>query len=496
MANPTVLTTGFLAIGTAYQAGVLTELAGNGYARQPITLTYDPVAGAINALQGVTFGPATGTLAAGSFFAVFDSLAGGNLLLAWGTTTAAQSAGTSLTVQASAITGSFTAGLLAALPVSLAAQRAIGTIGAASPVTLNAGVALTISTAYAMTVTGSVYVPSTQPAINFRNLIDGGDFTINPWQRNIPGLASGGVISTAVANTVTYFADRFFAVGGASSAILMANVANTTVAGFNAALQWGRQSSNANTAVINLGQVLETADTIRMQGLPVTFSFWAAAGANLSAAGNAINVSVVSGTGSNQSAASAVAGTWTGQTTVASGTAVLTTTMQRFQFIGTVPAGCTQLAVLINYTPVGTAGANDNASFMGFQLEPGLGASPFEHRDIQVELEICQRYALVIPEPASGVYVASGNVSATNTENFIYTLPVQMRIAPTVTTSVGTFKSNSSTAGVVAATGLTGNAVHTTTVIGLNATGTATAGQAAQLQGGGGTGWIQASADF
>ena len=26
---------------------------------------------------------------------------------------------------------------------------------------------------------------------NFRNLIDGGDFSINPFQRNIPGLVSG-----------------------------------------------------------------------------------------------------------------------------------------------------------------------------------------------------------------------------------------------------------------------------------------------------------------
>ena len=34
------------------------------------------------------------------------------------------------------------------------------------------------------------------PFANFRNLIDGGDFSINPFQRNVPGIASGGVIST------------------------------------------------------------------------------------------------------------------------------------------------------------------------------------------------------------------------------------------------------------------------------------------------------------
>src|SRR6516165_1026371 len=47
------------------------------------------------------------------------------------------------------------------------------------------------------------------PNANFRNLIDGGDFTINPWQRNVPGLASAGAIAAAITNTATYFADRW-----------------------------------------------------------------------------------------------------------------------------------------------------------------------------------------------------------------------------------------------------------------------------------------------
>src|SRR5882762_5613170 len=44
-----------------------------------------------------------------------------------------------------------------------------------------------------------------------RNIIDGGDFTTNPWQR--------GTNFTAIAGALTYTADRFFAVGGASSSI-------------------------------------------------------------------------------------------------------------------------------------------------------------------------------------------------------------------------------------------------------------------------------------
>ena len=80
--------------------------------------------------------------------------------------------------------------------------------------------------------------------------------------------------------------------------------------------------------------------------------------------------------------------------------------------------------------------------------------------------------------PAANVIVGTGSVSASNVELFYLALPVQMRTAPTVTVTVGTFKVNSATGGVVAATGLTGNATHTVNAIGLTATGTGTAGQA------------------
>ena len=143
------------------------------------------------------------------------------------------------------------------------------------------------------------------PFANFRNLIDGGDFSINPLQRNVPGIASGGVISTAIAATPTYFADRFFAAGGASSAILMAAVADTSIVGFNQSLKISRQSGNANTAIISVGQVIETFDALRCQGQTVTLSFWAKAGANYS--GGALTVQIVAGSGTNQSAASLLA---------------------------------------------------------------------------------------------------------------------------------------------------------------------------------------------
>jgi hypothetical protein len=318
----------------------------------------------------------------------------------------------------------------------------------------------------------------------FRNLIDGGDFTVNPFQR--------GTSFTGITSTVTYTADRFFAVGGASSSISVSQQANTSIPGFSQALQFGRANANTNTANIYLGQVLETADSIRAQGQTVTFSFWAAAGALFSGAN--LSVQVVSGTGTNQSSANLVAGSWTGASNVINTTQAITSSMTRYQFTGVVPAGCTQLGVLVGYTPVGTAGATDWVQFEGFQLEIDLQASQFEHRDAQVELEICQRYSWYTPEPAAGVVVGSGMNTSSSAQIFYMATPVQLRIAPTVTVSAGTFKTNQS--GTATSTTITAGTTHVPNAISINGSSTGTAGQASLLIGGGGSGWILASADF
>jgi len=328
---------------------------------------------------------------------------------------------------------------------------------------------------------------ASQPFANFRNILDGTDMTINPAQRGTSQAAD-------IAATTTYGPDRFAFKGGASSAINWSINADTTVAGFSKSLKFQRKSANADTAAINLCQALESIDSIRMQGRTVTFSFWARSGANYS--GGALTVQVESGTGTDQSAANLIGGTWSGQTHVVNTTQAITGTMTRYQFTGTVPAGCTQLGIIIQWTPVGTAGADDSVILNGFQLEDGQGASPYEHRDIEVELALCQRYFYQLNEPASGNIVAAGHVVSTNVELWSMGLPVTMRTAPTVTVTVGSFKSNSSTGGIVAATALAASGTHTTTQIGLTATGTGTAGQGATLQGGGGAGSIAVSADL
>jgi len=57
-------------------------------------------------------------------------------------------------------------------------------------------------------------------------------------------------------------------------------------------------------------------------------------------------------------------------------------------------------------------------------------------------LAIAQRYFFNIPEPAASVIVGAGMVAGATSEIIFIPLPVQMRAAPTVTVSAGSFKFN------------------------------------------------------
>ena len=342
------------------------------------------------------------------------------------------------------------------------------------------------------TIAGSVANPNVP-----RNLIEGGDFTTNPWIR--------GTSFTAIANTNTYTADRWSAVGGASSSISVSQQAIASGYGlsFGQALQFGRANANADTTAIKLLHVVETNDSIRAAGTNLCLSFYAKAGANFSAANGQLTATVYGGTGSNQSAANMLAGTWTGQTTLYSGPVYISNTAWGPRFVINnngagiaVPANVTQLGVVLSYVPVGTAGANDWVQFAGLQLETGLFASPFECLDQAMVTEVSQRFAVQINEPAAGVVVGAGMNTGANAQLIFIPLPTPMLKAPTVT--VGTtgpaWKAN--LAGVATAATLSAGTTHTAYAISLTGNAACTQGQACMLQGGGGTGTILVSCDF
>jgi hypothetical protein len=323
-----------------------------------------------------------------------------------------------------------------------------------------------------------------------RNVLDGGDMNVNPWQRTTS--------ITGIANTVTYTADRWFAYSaGSGGSVSVSQVADTTVLGFSNNLKLQRALNNTNTSAISLGQVLETLDCVRLQGQKVTLSFYAKNGANYS--GGALTVAVNhSTTAGNDTAAHLVAAStnWQSVPTIINTTQALGTTKTRYQFTGTVPNNATQLGVLFTWTPTGTAGADDSVSFDGLQLEAGSGATPFEHRDIELELALCQRYYVRFVE-VNGAMFATGVPTGANTQAYSIYLPTPMRAAPTVTWTVGGFKTNTDGAGNATITTPAAGAAHSLTVITLTSANTLTAAaHSIGLFGTGTTGFIDASSDL
>lgn len=372
-----------------------------------------------------------------------------------------------------------------------------------------ADVPLTPGNALPVTVSmATIQVAGSQPVL-FKNAAIGGDFSTNPWQR--------GTTFATIADTLTYTADRFFAVGAVGSSITVSRQQNLSVPGTDQALRVQRAAANTSVAPIRVGQVLTSQSSRRLQGRWVCLSFKARSGANFSAVGGAVSVVIGSGTGDDQSAANFVAGSWTGfqslpvqdasyGTRDVFGTSggnpsgitagpiltpnsvvTINSAMRSYQVVALVPANSTQLGFTISYTPAGTAGANDWFELMDVQLEMTSAAAPFasvfERRHPAIELALCQRFFWRLNEPATAAaVVANGMVSATNAQTVAIPAPVTMRIAPTVTAVAGSFRFN--IAGTLTAVaGFAGGAAATQSPTCINVVGTvaATAGQATQL---------------
>lgn len=348
---------------------------------------------------------------------------------------------------------------------------------------------------------------------SLRNAVIGGDFGTNPWARTTG--------FTALTNTLTYTADRFWARGGASSSIAVSRETTTPPPGFAAVARVGRVAANADTTAIKFGQVLKSADSTRFQGQPFVLSFYARAGATYSAASAALGVAVGTGTGSDESALSYATSTWTGFTSVqlynqagaAGSTATLTTSFQRFAFSGVIPTTATQIGFNTSMTPVGTAGATDYFEITGIQLEVmpqgGVQPTPFEWRPASLELALCQHYYFKTTE-VSGAKMYGGQVNSTTVASILVPFPVPMRSITTTSitdtaATAGTFTltavGGAATNSLAASSGLA-IAAGTGTLNSINVTATLTqaalsaAGQTTFLIGAGTTGSIAVSAEL
>jgi hypothetical protein len=202
---------------------------------------------------------------------------------------------------------------------------------------------------------------------------------------------------------------------------------STNLPNIQYAIRVQRNSGTSNTLATNISYNLETVDSIPYAGKTITFSFYARAGANFSAAN--LSLALRSGTGTDQLISSG----YTGSVNLNLVGATLTTSWQRFTRTATVPTNATQIGWILGFTPVGTAGANDWFEITGVQLEAGPVATPFKRNanSIQGELAACQRYYQRIIGTAAYTNFGLGYASGTTTAQIFYNLPVQMRVVPT-----------------------------------------------------------------
>lgn len=358
------------------------------------------------------------------------------------------------------------------------------------------------------------------------NALVGGDATTN--------LFVHGTTGSSVTTSLTYGGPNNFAYwSGTSTAMTVSR--DTTAAdlpptNYQAAFKMARTSGQTGVVPLCMAQEVETANSYQFQGQVAELDFHATAGANFSAANDALTAYIVTGTGSDEglskmafafNAGGGGSSTWAGQATTVADVATISTNSTRFAAVGVIPSTATEIAVVLCYTPVGTAGTNDYVALSGVQLTRNaalstiaalttatdcstINCSAFERRLQANETELQERYAYGIAEPAAGVGVGvTGVLSSTTTCDLSLPLPVTMRAAPTVTftgtaLSTATWRiqdSTTSTLGTPFLAQLTTNPVE---ALNLRATLTtaSTAGWACQLQGAAGGGNIIVSSEL
>jgi hypothetical protein len=287
-------------------------------------------------------------------------------------------------------------------------------VGGAGDVTLNGTQTLSNKTLTSL---------NTGQLAGFRNSIINGKMDIS--QRN-------GSTAMALTTTATYFNDRWCCVASTTPSGTLVTGRTTIVGalgtsqlgdGFANCLYFQRQSGSY-AGFARAIQVLETTESLSLAGRTVTLSFWAAI--NSGWLGGNITASVVTGTGTDQSSSQFLAGTASGQATAGTTTITPTATLTRYSVQATIPAGATQVAVILqNAGWSGSGTSSDIIALTGVQLEVGAVATPFEHRPYGTELALCQRYCEV-----SKTAILRNQFNTGFTYQW-FTFAVQKRVIPT-----------------------------------------------------------------
>jgi len=257
-------------------------------------------------------------------------------------------------------------------------------------------------------------------------------------------VAQRGTSFTGITSTIAYRMDRWQVGFGAAGSNYSITQSTDAPDNFKYSMKWQRTASNAVTNSIWFSQAFESINSKVVAGKTCTLSYYAKKGADYSASSSDIQVRIISGTGTDQSATSAITAGWTGYATPLSTTQVITTGWVRYTHTVTFASNVNQISVNLASNSAGTAGADDSLYITGVQLEVGDTATPFEHRSYGDELARCQRYLKLGGAGVYGIYNSAANIEIS------IPLNPNMRAAPTLsmakTTVTISNKTNSNTA--------------------------------------------------
>ena len=260
-----------------------------------------------------------------------------------------------------------------------------------------------------VTTVKSTNIVNSQPLTN-RNFLINSSYQI----------AQRGTSSSTIND---YVVDRWRTFGGPSG-FTISRIDDATYATSGKALRMHRTNGNSQTNNHGFGQGIETLNSLRLAGQSVILSFKAKRGANFSGASNQINCSINAGEGTDENPF----GMTNTNSSSQSFTLLETDTSHTLTF--DIPSDKTQVTVLFNYTPTGTAGTNDWFEIADCQLEMGTEATPFEYVSHGDELARCYRYCYVISDGAIGMGAQKASDQIIGHIQF----PATMRATPTATT--------------------------------------------------------------
>lgn len=266
--------------------------------------------------------------------------------------------------------------------------------------------------------------------------------------KNIAGRAGGFEVaqrgtSIAVAASVTvYTLDGWYLTSGATQASTVAQITGITDGSVNA-VKVTRNSAQTGTTVMRFAMPLDTDELAKLRNKSVMLSFTVKAGANWSPASGTLNYTLYTGTGA---VGKRNATGYTTEATPVTGSINLVASGVAQVVIGAISAvisaATTQAEIQFNWTPVGTAGADDSVTFDDVQLEivPNgtIVATPvFERTDYSLDLMRCQRFAWRVGGVSAFDIIAQGYSTTTGSAALIQ-MPVPMRSIPTLTVTGAT----------------------------------------------------------